>query len=241
MNLSYYNPSDRYRRRNMQRIAWAVRTLAMLFFTVGFGFWIGHLYNQQKVVTLQAERDLLMQQRDAVQEDITRIRAEAQTANAMLAQARQNYEETIPAGPMRDIMALVKKQLEEGMDPQRLMMAVQSARPPRNCTEIETRRFMVSTPAYEGPDSKITVAEGKISISGKGFSAKNDKGEVEAWYDPLRAVNLVFSVEGSAAQKIDGVMPLHHSVVVEDKEYRFTVSQGAQSFAKVTFDSCDYP
>ena len=38
-----------------------------------------------------------------------------------------------------------------------------------------------------------------------------------------------------------GIMPLHHSVVSGNREYRFTIEEGARSFAKVTFDSCDYP
>lgn len=241
MSLSHYNPSDRYRRRSLQRALSIFRVLFILLCSSGLGFWLGHMYDQQKILTIQAERDVLIKQRDEFQEDITRVRAEAQTANARLEQVQKTYEETIPEGPMRDLMALVKKQLDEGMDPQRLTMAVQSARPPRNCSEIETKRFVVSTPAYEGPDSKITVAENTISISGTGVSARNDKGQPEAWYDPSRPVHLAFTLIGGKEQKIDGVLPLHHSAVSGEREYRFTISEGARSFAKVTFDSCDYP
>ncbi len=241
MSLSHYNPSERYRQRSLHRVLSVVRVLLTLCLSGGVGFWLGHLSAGQDIITLQAERDVLAEQRDSLQDNITRIRAEAQTANARLGQLQDTYEETIPEGPMRDLMALVKKQLDEGMDPQRLFMAVESARPPRNCSEIETKRFVVSTPAYDGPDSQITVAENMISISGNGSSARNDKGQPEAWYDPSRKVHLVFALVDSEEQKVDGVLPLHHSVVSGEREYRFTVSDGARSFAKVTFDSCDYP
>jgi hypothetical protein len=36
-------------------------------------------------------------------------------------------------------------------------------------------------------------------------------------------------------------MPLQHSMVVQNREYRFTIDAGAKSFARITFDSCDYP
>ncbi|GJL84920.1 MAG: hypothetical protein DHS20C02_06950 [Micavibrio sp.] len=241
MSLSHYNPSDRYRQRSLHRILGVLRFLLIVILSGGLGFWIGNLYAGQGVMTLKAERDVLAQQRDSLQENVTRIRAEAQTANARLEQVQETYEETIPEGPMRDLITLVKKQLDEGMDPQRLSVAIQSARPPRNCSEIETKRFVVSTPAYEGPDSEISVAENMISISGKGSSAHNDKGQPEAWYDSSQIVRLVFTVVGGKQKKVNGVMPLHHSVISGDREYRFTISEGARSFAKVTFDSCDYP
>jgi hypothetical protein len=166
-------------------------------------------------------------------------------------QLQETFQEAIPNGSMQSIIELVHKQLEEGMDPQRLEFVIRSARPPRNCTEPETRRFVISTPANKAAESRIEIAEAGISITGAGESARSDKGQPEAWFDSAKPVKLVFTVKGGK-QKEDGttedlveqksgVMPIRHTLVSGLKEYRFSIEEGARSFARVTFDSCDYP
>ncbi len=241
MSLSSYNPSDRYRQRSHGRIMAFVRALFFVVCAGVFGFWLGGVSGNQEFIALQAERDVLRKQRIQLQQDLTQIRAESQTASLRLEQLQRTYKEVLPEGPVRELMGLVKQQLEEGMDPERLSLAIRSARPPRNCSAVETRRFVVSTPAYQGPDSKISVAENMITITGSGTSARNEKGQPESWYDPSKSIHLVFSLTDNKTQPVKGALPLHHSVVVGTREYRFTISEGAKSFAKVTFDSCDHP
>ena len=241
MSLSYYNPNDRYRRRLAGRLAGLFVTIGIMGLSLGLGFWLGGLNAAQKINSLQAQLEDQRQQQDEVQASLTEQRAEAQTANLRYEQLQETYQETIPEGPMKDLVGLVRKQLEEGMDPKRLEFVIRSARPPRNCSEPETKRFVISTPANSGPENQIDVAEGAIIIKGTGVSARNMKGEAEAWYDPSKGITLEFIPMGGEAEKKAGVMPLHHSVVAGAREYRFTIEEGARSFAKVTFDSCDYP
>lgn len=142
---------------------------------------------------------------------------------------------------MEELIELMHKQLDEGMDPKRLAFFIRSARPPHNCSEPETEHFVIATPAYVGPESSVRVADGAIVIKGAGASAKNAEGAAEVWYDPSKAIAVEFVLFGGKTEQRKGVMPLYHSVVAGGREYRFTIEEGARSFAKVTYDSCDYP
>jgi len=168
------------------------------------------------------------------------VRAEAQTANTRFEQLRAEYNAAVPEGPMQDLLKLVKQQLDEGMEPGRLSFLIRSARPPTGCTEADSKRFIVSTPTYKGENSAVTIADGAVVIFGSGASAQNAQGQPEAWYDPAQSVTITFKTKDSSEQKV-GTLPIRHSVVVDDREYRFTIEEGSRSFARVVHDSCSYP
>ncbi len=241
MSFNTYNPHDRYRRRAAERVGSLVVALGVLGLFFGFGFWLGQVSSKQGAGALKQEVQLLQAQSQQMEADLTEARSQAQTAVMRFEQLQETYNEKIPEGPVSELLDLVRKQIEEGRDPERLAFLIRSARPPRNCSEIDTRRFVVSTPANEGPDNQITIGDGLIVIKATGVSARNDKGQPEAWYDPAHPISVTFTTLGGKAEIKKGVLPLHHSAVVSDREYRFTVSDGARSFAKVTYDSCDYP
>jgi regulator of replication initiation timing len=241
MSFSSYDPSRRYRQRSLQRLT-SFFSAFIIFGTVFFvGFWFGRQSSFQSLQSMQQQVKETRAQRDSLQDIVTELGAKAQTANMRLEQLREEYDETVPEGPVEDLIDLVRKQVEQGMDAERLAFVIRSARPPQNCSEPETRRFVISTPAYTGPDSQVVIGENAITIKGTGMSAKNEKGDAEAWYDPTKKVALEFVAADGRIDKKEDVMPIHHSVVSGAREYRFTVEEGARSFAKVTFDSCDYP
>lgn len=241
MSLSSYNPSDRYRKRAASRMANFMVVSFLVLMLFGVGFWFGKQNAGQQERILKQRVQTLTSEATEVEQALIDMRSEAQTATMRYEQLKTTYDEQLPEGAVRDLLELVRKQLEEGRDPERLAFLIRSARPPRNCSEIKTRRFVVATPTNQGPQSKISVADGSITIKGTGASAKNDKGQAEAWFDSSRPVSLDFVGLGGQAEQKKGTFPIHHSMVVGAREYRFTVSDGARSFAKVTYDSCDYP
>jgi hypothetical protein len=241
MSFYPYDPSSRYRRRSLQRFtAFGVMVMVMSA-AAAFGFFLGRQNVFKNDLMMAAQVEALTQEKRHLEEALTEMRAEALTANSRYEELRKTYAETMPEGPVQDLIMLVHKQISEGMAPERLAFLVRSARPPRNCTEPETQRFVVSTPAYKGPESKANIAEGAVIIRGEGISARNAKGEAEAWYDPGKLVTLEFILKDGRSEKKKSIMPIHQSLIIENKEYRFTVTEGARSFAKVTFDHCDYP
>lgn len=222
----------------MQRLANAVAMVIIVVMSAGVGLWFGKQYAAQNQITLKEQVQTLTRQNGELQDSVTELRAEAQTANTRYEQIRVEYEAQIPEGPMQDLTKIVREQLEQGMAPERLAFLIRSARPPTDCTEPESKRFVVTTPAYKGPDSLVAV--GDVVISAKGESAKNDKGMPEAWYDSAQAVSVDFK-SGETSETKQGVLPIQHSIITGNREYRFTIEEGSRSFARIVFDSCAYP
>ncbi|MGH1399343.1 MAG: hypothetical protein ACRBCT_09030 [Alphaproteobacteria bacterium] len=241
MSFSSYNPNERYRRRAAGRFSRLVMAFGVVFLIALFGFWVGKERAGHAERALRKDLKAANAANAVLQGDLTEARSEAQTAVLRLEKLQEDVAVKIPDERVEGLLELVRKQIEEGRDPERLAFLIRSARPPRNCSEIEAKRFVVSTPANNAPKSKIVIANGALVITGEGASARSSDGKPEAWFDASRKVALEFIAPGGKAEVKKGVFPIHHSVVVEDREYRFTVSEGARSFAKVTFDSCDYP
>jgi hypothetical protein len=241
MSLNYYNPKDRYRQRTVQRISAFLVIVMVMGCSWLVGYYLGKERALQESVFLKKEAAGFSVERAALEKTITELRTEARTATLRYEELNKTYQETVPEGPVRELLELVSNQLKEGMTPERLAFVIRSARPPRNCTDPETQRFIVSTPLYTGTESKANIGQGSILIKASGVSAKNEKGDKEAWYDASKAVNIEFIVRDGKTEKKQGMMPISHSIVAGGREYRLTIAEGARSFAKVTFDSCDYP
>lgn len=240
MSIYPYNPNDRYKQRAVKRMTRFIFFMVFLCVVLSIGFWMGSLGSRQNLYILAQDKRLLQEENDRIQHEITQMRAQAQTASVRLEQAKVSYEELLGGNVMKDLVLLIKKQVEQGVDVERLRSVILSARPPQNCSKAETKRFVVVTPVYNGPSSIATIQNG-ISIEGTGESAKNASGKQEAWFDPGQPVEIIFSYRRGVQEKKKGLLPMYHSMVVDNKEYRFTVTAGAKSFAKVTYDHCDYP
>lgn len=240
MSLRSYNPHTRYKDKAAQRVASSLGILAVMTVSILIGFWFGKQYAAEQLIKMKDENIGLTQERNMLREQVTELSATAQTSNKRYEQLQEEVESVIPAGPMQDLVTLVRKQLEQGTDPERLSFVIRSARPPTGCVDPADKRFVISTPAYKGPTSFAEIADGAIKISGTGKSARNTKGQPEAWYDPAKRVEITFE-HNDKKEKKRGTLPIRYSIVVADREYRFTIESGAKSFAKVIYDSCAYP
>ncbi len=237
-----YNPRLRYRARERQRTQLtlaAVMVLAAVAFTA---FWLGRQHAVYQIGSLSAQLDESRKQIENLENDITKMRADTQTATMRFDQLQEQVNKDLPSdGPMRDLVALLRQQLDEGMSAERLSFLLRSARPPQNCTDPATRRFVPKTPAYTGSNSIASFGEGAVKITGTGQSARNKEGKEEAWFDSTQAITVTYvSADGSTETKT-GTLPMQHSMIASGREYRFTLSEGEKSFVRVTFDSCDYP
>ena len=240
--IDRYNPSLRYKDRAKQRFYSTLFMLFLLVAATALGYFMGR---QMAAATIQGQAqqiELMDEELEGLRTELTDARTEAQTAVMRHEQLKKEMEELVPAnGPLRNLLNLVKERLTEGTNADRLSFLIRSARPPRNCSDPDTKRFIVSTPTYQGPDSVISVDDGLIVITAEGESALNQSGQPEAWYDPGQPVKVEFKKLGGEVEVKEGNLPLTTSMVVKDREYRFTLSSGERSFLKVTYDSCDYP
>ena len=239
MRISSYNPSDRYRQRALTRFKGAFVFVLMCVLIGGVGFWLGRFYEGQTSVALNNEVERLQAQHVEFESALTEANAQAQTAMTRYEELEATVSDVVTQGPMQELLVVLKAQLDNGVDEQRLLAAVRGTRPPENCSVPEIRRFVMKTPNYKGPESRIVLADGALAIYGSGQLSYNTRGAPQAWYDPLKPVTVRFEVEGKAAKVKRGVLPLYHSVVIDDKEYRLSVEAGAKSFASVRYDICD--
>ena len=54
-------------------------------------------------------------------------------------------------------------------------------------------------------------------------------------------MKIIFTEIGGKQTFKQGLLPIQNSMVIGNKEYRFTIAAGERSFMSVTGDSCDYP
>ncbi len=237
-----YASRTRYRDRAYKRTATFLLALFLFGGALVLGFFTGRQYAVVQLSTLEKEVSERDKSLKSMQEELVKLRGESQTAVSRLEQVKSQYEKDLPPdGPMREIIDMIKKQLSGGMPAERLAFVIRSARPPRNCSDPTSKRFVVKTPAYKGAESTVSINDGAVVISGSGMSSRSREGHMESWYDPTQAVHIIFKTADGLSEKKDLTLPFQHAVVSKGREYRFTLSEGEKSFVKVTFDSCDYP
>lgn len=240
MVLHSYNPSSRYRQKRFQTLSRFFKWTFVIVIAGIAGFWIGQQNAIQKDIQLKEEVIGLRQEREVLNQTLMDITAQANIAKKRYNDLKQEFENTIPDGEMRDLLALLKSQLESGMKAERLKFAIQSARPPTDCSDSDVKSFFIVTPHYQGERNYVVINDADIRVQGNGLSAKNDKGQPEAWYDPAKEVTIDFIYNQKKESK-SGVLPIQHSIVLDGREYRFNIEPGAKSYAKVIYDSCAYP
>lgn len=231
----------RHRRRQNQqrrRAAWVVVFLIAL---AGTSFWWGAETERTSQLAFKEKASELEKQRAGLDNMITNLRSEVQSTQVRYQQLEAKYLQEVPQGEFKNLTDLVRKQLNAGIKPERLAFVIDAARPPKNCTDPAVKRFVVKTPVYNGPHGTVSFGNGVVTVTGEGAAAINAGGMPEAWYDPGKPVKIVFIEIGGKRTVKEGLLPVQHSLVIGNKEYRFTVAAGERSFISVTSDSCDYP
>ena len=108
MSFSYYNPNDRYRKRAANRMTnfFVMSSIVLLIF--GVGFWFGKQNAGQQERILKAEVKEMRSNKKEMEQELIDMRSEAQTATARYEQIQATYDEQLPEGPVRDLLALVR-------------------------------------------------------------------------------------------------------------------------------------
>jgi hypothetical protein len=153
------------------------------------------------------------------------------------------YRRDVPSGEVAVLLGRIQEKLAAGVEQDRLTFLIDSAGNPRKCDDKPvTKRFVVRTPISRGANDSVSFAKNAITVTALGESVRNQEGQVEAWFDPAQAVTLRLVQLGGKTTVRKGKLPIHTSVVVKDKEYLYSVVEGAQrGFVKITGDRCNYP
>lgn len=241
MSYGLYDYDRRYRRRFWSRLAKFLVAVMVLAALAAFSYQLGVEQLKSRELSLQAELDALTAANRQAEQRIAQLQQMAQTAQVRVNELEVLYQRNVPSGDLAKLMELAARRLAEGVDPGRLAFVLEQTANVRSCTPRETKRFVLPTPLYKGANTSVAFADGVITVTGEGEAYRNAEGNREAWFDPTQPVVLRFVQTGGETLETKGVLPLQKSVIVGDREFRFTISPGARSFVEVSGDHCRFP
>ena len=243
MTLGFHDPHGR-RRRQLRRsvIRWLLGIGAIVA-AGAVAYQTGSSLAEREVRGLTLTVAKLDERLLALERENTEIQAGLILSERRLKDAKLAYERDVPGGEVAVLMGRVREKLAAGVDRDRLAFLIDSAGKPRACDgKPVTKRFVVRTPISRSANDSVSFAKNAITITALGESARNAEGQIEAWYDPAEAVTLRLVQLGGKTTVRKGKLPIHTSVIVKDKEYLYSVVEGAKrGFVEITGDRCDYP
>lgn len=239
--MSLYDSERRYRRRvwgGLVRFVIFVGVVVAAAMTA-YEFGAEDIEGQRR---LHQEQLLEFEQaRSAAEQEAANLRVEVEKARLAVEEWERRYEADVPTGDRLALLGLVSERLAAGVDPERLAFLIKAAEDKRDCEEVETKRFLVRTPLYDGANTSVTFANEAVAVTGSGESETTDTGLPQAWYDPEKPVSLVFTRIDGQRTEISGTLPLQQSVVHDGVEHHFLIRPGARGFAQVAAERCAYP
>ncbi len=212
--------------------------LVVAFFgAVGFyAYRVGQDLAFKEVTDAKAEIARLSELEATQASRITTLEKTLETALADAASYKARFEEVAPTPEMAKVMASITAKLAEGFSADRLAFVVQNAQQPANCSAATTKRFMVKVGKIENPNTWVKF-ESLVTVTAQGVGANDG---TEHWFDAEKEITASFTGLDGKAQVVKSKLPIHHSMVVKDREFRFSLSPGQRGFVDVTGDSCDY-
>lgn len=241
MSYGFYDSGRRYRRRYWVRFGKLALVLLVLGCACAFTYEVGQQQLIRRVQDLETRLAAMTAAKDALDANAAKLQTALQTAQVRLNEMQVRYDRDVPSGDLGRLKDLLAKKLTEGVDPGRIALIIEQTGSPRACTRPETKRFVVSTPLYKGPNTTVHFADGAITISGDGATSHDETGAPLAWFDTSKPVTLTFVDKDGKQTQSQGMLPMQHSVIVGDTEYRFKISPGARSFVDVVGDHCPFP
>jgi len=245
MTLSGYGSRLDRKRGNRWRMA-MFRVLAYAAVIGATSYWAYSMGGERSANRNRA----LEQQMVILEDDNRRLRDEADAAVTArtaavdrASQFQRQYEQEVPQGPVRAIMDAVRDRLAQGVVPERIAFVISAVQNETWCaSDVTSRRFIVQTPISEGTNGSVSFADRAITVTGKGESSLDSSGNLVGWFDGSKPVSLSFVAPGGDTTGAEGLLPLHHAVVIGDKVHRFTIATGeTRGFVTVSEQVCDYP
>ncbi|MEK9662205.1 MAG: hypothetical protein VW644_10805 [Alphaproteobacteria bacterium] len=192
-----------------------------------------------RIAGLESEIARLAARESELGERGARLEVELAAVRNDLAQWQTRYDADVPSGKAHDLMLQTEALLDDGVAADRIARMIAAAGARLDCSgDPATRRFLVRTPIYSGANDAVNA----ITVTARGASASNSAGQPEAWFDPAKPVTLRVSTLGGESSEATGLLPLHHAVLWDDAEYRFSVvAAGQRGFVLASADRCDLP
>lgn len=236
----------RYRRRRQGRLVIAlVRWVFVLLVAIFAGYYaydFGLELARKEVRVLETKMYQTSLTLEQLKTDIVGLETALRAERALVAKWRDHYESEVPGAEDKELLIKIHQRIKKGVSRKRISEIITLAQKRDVCEPLQvTRRFVVQNPVYAGPNDNVSFANNSILVTAIGKSKINNRGRPEAWFDPAKKVVVYFTKPGGETTSAEGVLPLHHAVVVGDKEYRFSIVSGMRSFVEISGRKCDYP
>ncbi len=207
-----------------------------------YAYDVGEMLATQDVRRLQEDTVRLTGENDRLRLENANLLASIETGAAKAGELEKRYARNIPSPEMTALLDLVQDRVNAGISRERIAFIIGAAREQEECDlEPATKRFVLSTPIFQSAADTVGFAKNTITVRGDGEALLNDAGKPLAWYDPAQPVTIQFTHIGGETSMVSGRLPLRHSVVVNNDEYRFNIVAGERSFVEVTGDRCVFP
>ncbi|MCP5372757.1 MAG: hypothetical protein H6907_13595 [Hyphomicrobiales bacterium] len=234
------------RRARKQRFRRAVVKWLFVVALIGaagyYAYETGSVLAQRKVTSLEKEVSELQAKVDGLQAKATELEGALGDSRRTSAEWRSRYQREVPTGQAKELFDLLQGKIAAGVAADRLAFVVKSAENPRDCEEEPvTKRFIAQTPLYQGANDSVGFHNNTITVTAVGESAKDPEGNPFAWVDTALPLKIRFTTIGGKSEEIEGKLPMHHSVIAGEWEYRLTLVAGGQGFVRVSTTRCKYP
>ncbi len=237
----------RRRREARRRFIWnavrlfGVAALLVLFAVAGYQAGISQSRHegerQAADLAAAAARNLELTERLAMAED------RAGRLQTQLQALRLDYAANVPPAEFKPLLALLQARARAGVDRERLAFVIEQAGREQTCESgVQTERLLVRTPVSTALENSVSFADRRITVSGDGRPARDESGSPLDWYDPGQPVTLRFLTIAGDLSRVVGRLPLVHSVILGDREWRFQATASREpGRIEVVAQSCDYP
>lgn len=239
--MSLYDSDRRYRQRFWGGLIRLVVFVGLVVTAAVVSYQYGIEDLESQVRGYQQEIHTLETRQDRLEQGNANLRVEVERAKLAIEEWQRRYTADVPSGDRRAILDLVTESLGAGIDPERLIFLIRSAENVRDCESVETKRFLIKTPIYEGANTSVSFAGEAIALTGMGESETTADGLPQAWYDPRKAVTITLTRIDGETREVSGVLPLQESMVHAGVEHRFLLRPGARGFVQVAAERCAYP
>ena len=233
---------SRRRQRTRWRVVLVLLVLIMALAAGLFAYQAGSLLAQRPVADLKTQVAELESNLETLRKENADLRGNAEAAQKEAATWHERYQDEVPQGESRELFDLVRDRLASGIESRRLAFVIGAVDDGKTCEgEPQTKRFLVQTPLYQGANDSVSFGRETITVTAEGSNAVNADGAAEGWYDPGEAVTVRFAKLGGKTDIANGKLPLHHALVHEGFEYRFSLVPGPKGFIHVTGRRCKFP
>ncbi len=205
-----------------------------------YGYDTGRLLARGEVSRLDVQARVLHRSIAELRQSHERLTAALEVLELRELEWKLRFEADPAMGAEVALLDLIRRRRAEGVDAERLALVIGAIPLARVCDpRSTTKRFAVATPAAAGDAARFV--EVSVTVTAAGEPATDAEGNPEPWFEPALPITVRITRAGAETEERSGLLPLSHSLVVDDTEYLFGLAAGDHGLVEVTFRRCRFP